>query len=90
VTRGEKIPLEGHPVSDRIDELLHRRLACCVCCPARSSGARPLDKFAGDLRATRPHFVYIPHGRPQALHNAGRLAWGAGYAAGRPSTPASM
>jgi hypothetical protein len=21
-----------------------------------------LDKFAGDLRATHPHFVYAPHG----------------------------
>ncbi len=34
--------------------------------------------FAGDLRATHPHFVYTPHGEPQALHNAGRLAWGSG------------
>ena len=25
-----------------------------------------------------PHFVYTPHGKPQALHNAGRLAWGSG------------
>ena len=38
----------------------------------------PLDKFAGDLRATHSHFVYTPHGEPQALHNAGRLAWGSG------------
>jgi hypothetical protein len=37
-----------------------------------------LDKFASDLRATHPHFVYTPHGEPQALHNAGRLAWGSG------------
>jgi hypothetical protein len=37
-----------------------------------------LDKFAGDLRATHPHFAYSPHGVPQALHNAGRLAWGSG------------
>jgi hypothetical protein len=22
--------------------------------------------------------VYTPHGEPQALHNAGRLAWGSG------------
>jgi hypothetical protein len=41
-------------------------------------GREALDKFAGDLRATHPHFVYTPHGEPQALHNAGRLAWGSG------------
>src|ERR1700754_3118198 len=37
-----------------------------------------IDIFAGDLRATHPHFVYMPHGDPQVLHNAGRLAWGSG------------
>ena len=41
-------------------------------------GHDALDKFAGDLRATHPHFVYTPHGAPQALHNAGRLARGSG------------
>jgi hypothetical protein len=41
-------------------------------------GHAALDKFAGDLRATHPHFEYTPHGKPQALHNAGRLAWGSG------------
>ena len=41
-------------------------------------GHDALDKFAGDLRATHPHFSYTPHGAPQALHNAGRLAWGSG------------
>ena len=41
-------------------------------------GRDALDKFAGDLRATHPDFVYTPHGEPQALHNAGRLAWGSG------------
>jgi ketosteroid isomerase-like protein len=41
-------------------------------------GHAALDKFAGDLRATHPHFAYTPHGEPQALHNAGRLAWGSG------------
>ena len=41
-------------------------------------GHDALDKFKGDLRATHPHFVYTPHGEPQALHNAGRLAWGSG------------
>jgi len=41
-------------------------------------GHDALDKFAGDLRATHPHFSYTPHGAPQALHNAGRLSWGSG------------
>ena len=30
-------------------------------------GHDALDKCAGDLRATHPHFVYTPHGEPQAL-----------------------
>jgi hypothetical protein len=42
------------------------------------TGHAALDKFAGDLRATHPHFVYTPHSKPQARHNAGRLAWGSG------------
>jgi hypothetical protein len=46
--------------------------------PGKFVGHDALDKFAGDLRATHPHFVYTPHGLPQALHNAGRLAWGSG------------
>ncbi len=46
--------------------------------PGAFVGHDALDKFAGDLRATHPHFVYTPHGAPQALHNAGRLAWGSG------------
>ena len=41
-------------------------------------GHDALDKFAGDLRATHPHFIDTPHGKPQTLHNAGRLAWGSG------------
>ncbi len=41
-------------------------------------GHEALDKFAGDLRATHPQFVYTPHGEAQALHNAGRIAWGSG------------
>lgn len=41
-------------------------------------GHDALDKFAGDLRATHPHFAYAPHKQAQALHNAGRLAWGSG------------
>lgn len=41
-------------------------------------GHNALDKFAGELRATHPHFVYTPHGEPQALHGGGILAWGSG------------
>ena len=41
-------------------------------------GHDALDKFAGELRATPPHFVYTHHGEAQALHNVGILAWGSG------------
>jgi hypothetical protein len=41
-------------------------------------GHDALDKFAGDLRATHPQFVYTPRGEAQALHNGGILAWGSG------------
>jgi hypothetical protein len=41
-------------------------------------GHDAVDKFAGELRATHPHFVYTPHGEPQALHDGGILAWGSG------------
>jgi hypothetical protein len=41
-------------------------------------GHAALDKFAGELRATHPHFAYTPHGQAQALHNGGILAWGSG------------
>jgi len=41
-------------------------------------GRDALDKFAGELRATHPHFAYTPHGEAQALHNGGILAWGSG------------
>jgi hypothetical protein len=47
-------------------------------------GHAALDKFAGELRATHPDFVYTPHGEPQALHNAGRLAWGSGSPGEKP------
>jgi hypothetical protein len=46
--------------------------------PGEFVGHDALDKFAGDLRATHPDFIYTPHGMPQALHNAGRLAWRSG------------
>ena len=41
-------------------------------------GRDALDQFAGDLRATHPHYVYTPLGAPQVLHNSARLAWGSG------------
>ena len=47
-------------------------------------GYEALDKFAGDLRATHPHFAYAPHAAPQALHNAGCLVWGSGPRGGVP------
>jgi hypothetical protein len=43
-------------------------------------GHAALDKFAGELRATHPDFVYTPHGE----HNAGRLAWGSGSPGEKP------
>ena len=46
--------------------------------PGPVVGHDALDKFAGDLRATHPHYVYTHHGEPQVLHNSGRLAWGSG------------
>ena len=48
-------------------------------------GHEALDKFAGDLRATHPHFAYAPHASPQALHNAGCLTWGSGPRGGVPT-----
>jgi hypothetical protein len=47
-------------------------------------GHDALDKFAGDLRATHPQFVYTPRGEPQALHDTGRLAWGSGPSGEKP------
>jgi hypothetical protein len=46
--------------------------------PGAIAGRTAIDRFAGDLRATHPHFVYTPHGEPRVLHNAGRFAWGSG------------
>ena len=46
--------------------------------PGIVEGRDAIDAFAGDLRATHPHYVYTPHGPPQVLHNAGRIAWGSG------------
>jgi hypothetical protein len=46
--------------------------------PGVFAGRDALDKFAGDLRATHPHFVYTPHGEAQVVHNCGIIAWGSG------------
>jgi SnoaL-like domain len=46
--------------------------------PGTFVGHDALNKFAGDLRAAHPHFVYTALGAPQVLHNSGRLAWGSG------------
>ena len=68
---------EGDPTCRRaaIRGTLHRRLSAVR---GTFVGRDALDKFAGDLRATHPHYVYTPHGAPQVLHNSGRLAWGSG------------
>ena len=54
----------------------------CVLCapPGTFVGHNALNKFAGDLRAMHPHYVYTPHGAPQVLHKSERLAWGSGTA----------
>ena len=46
--------------------------------PGAVAGRDAINRFAGDLRATHPHFVYTPLGGPQVLQNGGRLAWGSG------------
>ena len=53
--------------------------------PGTFVGHDALDKFAGDLRATHPHFAYAPHAAPQALHNSGRIKWGSGPRGGVPA-----
>ncbi len=70
---------EGDPARRRaaIQELYTEDCVLCVP-PGTFVGHDALDKFAGDLRATHPHYVYTPHGAPQVLHNSGRLAWGSG------------
>lgn len=46
--------------------------------PGPVAGREAISDFAKKLRATHPDFIYVPHGKPQILHNAGRLAWGSG------------
>jgi hypothetical protein len=76
---------EGDPARRRaaIEELYTEDCVLYVP-PGVVIGRDALDKFAGDLRATHPHFVYTPHGAPQVLHNSGRLAWGSGPKGERP------
>ena len=47
-------------------------------------GRDALDKFAGNLRATHPSFVYTPHGEAQVVQDCGILAWGSGPAGEAP------
>ena len=76
---------EGDPARRRAAiEELYTHDCVLYAPPGVFVGHDALDKFAGDLRATHPHFVYVPHGAPQALHNAGRLAWGSGPRGGKP------
>lgn len=53
--------------------------------PGAITGRDAISSFAGDLRATHPDFVYSPQGKPQVLHNAGRIAWGSGRAGEEPA-----
>jgi len=46
--------------------------------PGAIVGHDAIATFAGDLRATHPDYVYTPHGKPQVVHDAGRLSWGSG------------
>jgi hypothetical protein len=52
--------------------------------PGVITGHDAIEKFAGDLRATHPQYVYTPRGKPQVVHNGGRLAWGSGPRADAP------
>ena len=70
---------EGDPVRRRAAIRALYTEDCVLYVPSgKLVGHDALDKFAGDLRATHPHFIYTPHGAPQVLHNSGRLAWGSG------------
>ena len=41
-------------------------------------GHDALDKFAGELRATHPHFVYTPHGEAAGSTQRGNTGMGLG------------
>ena len=56
-------------------------IALCEDCALRAQhfvGHEALDRHAGYLRANHPRSVYTLRSKPQALHNAGRMAWGSG------------
>ena len=70
---------EGDPARRRVAIQQLYTEDCVLCAPPGTFvGHNALNKFAGDLRAMHPHYVYTPHGAPQVLHNSGRLAWGSG------------
>jgi hypothetical protein len=76
---------EGDPVRRRTAiKQLYTEDCVLYVPPGVFVGHDALDKFAGDLRATHPDFVYTPHGAPQVLHNSGRLAWGSGLSGEAP------
>jgi SnoaL-like domain len=70
-------PTRSHPMKQHASEL-YTEDCVLYAPPGTFVGHDALDRFAGDLRATHPHYVYTPHGAPQVLHNSGRLAWGSG------------
>lgn len=77
---------EGDPVRRRAAiKQLYTEDCVLYVPPGASVGHEALDKFAGELRATHPDFVYTPHGAPQVLHNSGRLAWGSGLSGEAPA-----
>lgn len=46
--------------------------------PGAIVGRDAIDRFAGELRARHPAFVYTERGAGQTVQNGGRLAWGSG------------
>ena len=72
---------DGDPTRRRAAiEELHTE-DCTVLLPiGRFVGRAALDQVAGELRASHPRFVYLPHRPPQAVQDGGRLAWRSGPA----------
>jgi hypothetical protein len=70
---------EGDPARRRsaIGELYTEDCVLYVS-PGTFVGHDALDKFAGDLRATHPHYVYTPHGSPQGSAQFGTPGVGLG------------
>jgi hypothetical protein len=82
---------EGDPARRRAAiEELYTHDCVLYAPPGVFVGHDALDKFAGDLRATHPHFVYVPHGAPQALQTREGLRGGRARAAESRTTPAWM